>query len=204
MAFTRRTDNRNTEFNKLRAEITGLSKSSLYKYRIENKYFPVIGEGSIDSHIMFIGEAPGETEAKTGKPFCGRSGKLLDELLASIGMDRAKVYVTNLIKDRPQDNRDPSPDEITLYAPFLDRQIELIQPRIIATLGRHSMKYIFEKYGLELELAPVSKIHGKEFVGKTPYGTVTVVALYHPAVALYNGSMKSVLMEDFKILKKYI
>ncbi len=204
MAFTKRTDNRITEFNKIRAEITGLSKSSLYKYRTENKYFPVIGEGSIDSHIMFIGEAPGETEAKTGKPFCGRSGKLLDELLASIGMDRAKVYVTNLVKDRPQDNRDPSPDEIALYGPYLDRQIEIIQPKIIATLGRHSMKYIFEHYGLGSLLAPVSEIHGKEFNTRASYGTLTVVALYHPAVALYNGSMKPVLVEDFKVLKKYI
>lgn len=208
MSFTKRTDNRTVEFNKIRAEVTGLTKSSLYKYRTDNKYFPVIGEGSFDAHIMFIGEAPGKTEAETAKPFCGRSGKLLDELLASIGMDRTKVYVTNLVKDRPPENRDPSPEEIALYAPFLDRQIQIIQPSIIATLGRHSMKYIFEHYGVvngpKPKIPPVSEIHGREFVGRASYGKVTVVALYHPAAALYNGSMKPVLMEDFKVLKKYI
>ncbi len=192
------------ELEKIRDEILGLKESPLYAFRVKNNYFPVIGEGNHQSHIMFVGEAPGETEAKTAKPFCGRSGKLLDELLLSIKMDRTAVYVTNLVKDRPQDNRDPSPEEIALYGPFLERQIEIIKPRVIACLGRLSMKYIFEKYGLGAELRPISKIHGKEFKGTAPYGTVTVIALYHPAAALYNGGMKPVLIEDFKTLKKYI
>jgi len=191
------------ELKKIKDEILTLTKSPLYAYRIKNKYFPVIGEGSHDAHIMFVGEAPGENEAKTARPFCGRSGKLLDELLASIGMDRKSVYVTNVVKDRPEGNRDPLPEEIALYGVFLERQIEILQPKIIATLGRHSMKYIFEKYGLGTVLESVSKIHGREFVGEASYGPVTIVALYHPAVALYNGSMKPVLMEDFKILGKY-
>ncbi len=185
-------------------EISGLKGSPLYSYRVGNSYLPVIGEGSDASNLMFVGEAPGETEAKTGKPFCGRSGKLLDVLLASIGMDRNTVYITNLVKDRPQDNRDPSKEEIALYGPFLDRQIEIIKPKVIAALGRLSMKYLFEKFGLEEELQPISKIHGKEFKGKTSYGEVTIVALYHPAVALYNGSMKGELIKDFSCLKKYI
>lgn len=192
------------ELDTVQSDVLALKKSPLYAFRLENGYVPVIGEGDPASHIMFVGEAPGETEAKTGKPFCGRSGKLLDELLASIRMDRAAVYVTNLVKDRPQDNRDPSPQEIALYGPFLERQIEVIRPRVIACLGRLSMKYIFEKYGLEGELAPISKIHGKEFKAETSYGTVTVIALYHPAAALYNGGMKPVLIKDFKALKKYI
>jgi DNA polymerase len=192
------------KMRKISDEIVALKESPLYAYRTENEYFPVIGEGAADARIMFVGEAPGETEAKTGKPFCGRSGKLLDQLLASIKMDRSTVYVTNLVKDRPPENRDPQPDEIALYGPFLERQIEVMKPRVIATLGRHSMKYIFEKYGLSAELQPVSKIHGREFKGTTPWGDITVVALYHPAVALYNGSMKSVLLDDFKTLAKYI
>lgn len=198
--FAMKTD----DMRQIRDEILNLEESPLYEYRIQNKYSPVIGEGSHDAHLMFVGEAPGENEAKTARPFCGRSGKLLDEMLASIGMERAKVYITNLVKDRPPGNRDPEPAEIELYAPFLDRQIAIMRPRVIATLGRHSMKYIFEKYGLSAHLAPVSKIHGKEFKGVAPYGEVTVVALYHPAVALYNGGMKGQLMEDFQILKKYI
>lgn len=192
------------EMKRIRDELIALSSSPLYRYRTENRYFPVVGEGSHDAHIMFVGEAPGENEAKTARPFCGRSGKMLDELLASIGLDRASVYITNLVKDRPPENRDPSPEEIALYAPFLDRQIEIMQPRIIAVLGRHSMKYVFEHYGVASALAPISKIHGTVYTGQARYGPVTIVALYHPAVALYNGSMRPVLMNDFQVLKKYV
>jgi uracil-DNA glycosylase family 4 len=188
----------------IRDEVFALKDSPLYAYRTENKYFPVLGEGDHDSHIVFIGEAPGEKEAKSGRPFCGAAGRILDELLASIGMDRQKVYITNLVKDRPQDNRDPEPEEIALYGPFLKRQIDAIRPKVIVTLGRHSMKYVFEAYGLSSAFQPISKIHGKAFKGTASYGEVAVVALYHPAVALYNGSMKAALLEDFKPLKKYI
>lgn len=191
------------EMKQIRDELLGLTTSPLYTYRTENHYFPVIGEGSHDAHIMFVGEAPGETEAKTARPFCGRSGKLLDELLASIGLDRQSVYITNLVKDRPPGNRDPEPSEIALYAPYLDRQIDIIQPRVIGLLGRHSMKYIFEKFGLTSALLPISKMHGQVFSAQASYGPITVIAFYHPAVALYNGSMKGVLIEDFKALEKY-
>ncbi|HUD04341.1 MAG TPA: uracil-DNA glycosylase, partial [Candidatus Paceibacterota bacterium] len=174
-----------------------------YEYRTANNYFPVIGEGSHDAHIMFVGEAPGENEAKTAKPFCGRSGKVLDELLASIGLDRKTVYVTNLVKDRPPGNRDPELAEIDLYAPFLDRQINIIKPKVIALLGRHSMKYIFEHYGLKDALNTISKIHGTAYKGIAPYGDVTIIALYHPAATLYNGSLKGAALADFQVIKKY-
>lgn len=199
------TDNSKTEgLKKIRDEVFDLKQSPLYPYRVENKYFPVIGEGNHDAKIMFVGEAPGKNEAMTARPFCGASGKFLDELLSSIGVDRKSVYVTNLVKDRPPENRDPEPPEIALYGPFLDRQIEIIQPKVIATLGRHSMKYIFEKYGLSAALASVSKIHGNAYTGKASYGDVTVIALYHPAAALYNGSLRDVMKEDFKVIKKYL
>ncbi len=197
-------ENKTEELKKIKDEVLGLKDSPLYEYRTTNKYFPVIGEGSHDARIMFIGEAPGKNEAMTGKPFCGASGKFLDELLASISLERKSVYVTNLVKDRPPENRDPEPDEIALYGPFLERQIEIIQPKVIATLGRHSMKYIFEKYGLAEVLATISKIHGQAYTGKTSYGDVTIVALYHPAAALYNGSLRDVMKKDFKTLKKYM
>lgn len=184
-------------------EVLALEESPLYAYRTKNKYFPVIGEGSLDARIMFVGEAPGKNEAEKAKPFCGASGRILDELLASIGMDRAKIYVTSVVKDRPPENRDPSPKEIALYAPFLDRQIDIIQPRVIATLGRHAMEYFFNRFEISDSLAPISKIHGKRFRAVAPYGEVMLIALYHPAVALYNGSMKKELLKDFKILKKH-
>ena len=187
----------------IRDELLNFKKSPLYKYRTENKYFPVVGEGNHLARIIFIGEAPGENEAKTALPFCGRSGKLLDEMIESIGLKRADVYITNVVKDRPPENRDPEHSEIELYSPFLDRQLEIIEPKVIATLGRFSMDYIMKHLGLAHELRSISQMHGKEFLAMASYGTVTIVPLYHPAVALYNGGNKDMLLKDFQILKKY-
>lgn len=192
------------DMKKVRDELLAFQESPLYAYRTENKYFPVIGEGSHDAHIMFVGEAPGLNEAKQGRPFCGASGRFLDEMIASIGLKRADVYITNIVKDRPPENRDPTQDEIDAYARFLDRQIEIIQPRVIATLGRFSMSYIMRKFDLDLELEPISKIHGREFTAHASYGPISIVTLYHPASALYNGGMRGVHLADFEVLKKYV
>jgi DNA polymerase len=189
---------------KIRDELVIFTESPLYEYRTKNKFFPVIGEGNHDAHIMVIGEAPGKNEALTGRPFCGASGKFLDEMCRHIGLQRKDVYVTNIVKDRPEDNRDPSQREIDVYGPFLDRQLEIIQPKVIATLGRFSMVYIMEKLGLSGEIQPISALHGKVLHGKLPYGDVALVSLYHPAVALYNGSMRDVLKKDFESLKEFI
>jgi len=190
---------------KIKDEIVELKDSPLYANRVENKYFPVIGEGNHDAEIVFIGEAPGENEAKTGRPFCGRAGKVLDTLLESIGIDRKSVYVTNIVKDRPPGNRDPLPDEIKIYAPFMDRQIEIIKPKVIATLGRFSMQYVMSRYGLDFELDSISKIHGEVFDTKMPWGDeIKVVPLYHPAAAIYNQHLLDTLKEDFKVLKTLV
>jgi DNA polymerase len=185
----------------IKDEVVALKESPLYKFRIENKNLPVIGEGSHFAKIMFIGEAPGRNEAKTGRPFCGAAGKILDELLESAEIKREDVYVTNIVKDRPPQNRDPLPEEIEIYGPFLDRQIEIIQPKIIATLGRYSMYYIMPKFGLEFELEPISKNHGKVFNGEASYGPVKIAPLYHPAVAVYNSHTLDQLKKDFAVLK---
>lgn len=187
----------------IRDEVLDLKSSPLYAERVKNRVFPVIGEGSHDAAIMFIGEAPGKNEAASGRPFVGAAGRILDEMLASVGIDRKSVYITNIVKDRPPMNRDPFPDEIASYGPFLDRQIEIIQPAVIATLGRFSMDYIMRKFGLEGQLAGISKIHGQTFTAQTSYGHVTIIPLYHPAVAIYNQSSKDTLMQDFKVLEKY-
>ncbi|KKR45440.1 MAG: hypothetical protein A3G47_00695 [Candidatus Zambryskibacteria bacterium RIFCSPLOWO2_12_FULL_39_45] len=192
------------KMKEIRGELLDFKESPLYQYRVKNKYFPVVGEGNHMARIMFIGEAPGKNEAETARPFCGRSGKLLDEMLASINLNRKDVYVTNVVKDRPPDNRDPTVEEINLYAPFLDRQIEIIQPKVIATLGRFSMDYIMIRLGLASQLQSISNMHGKEFVAQASYGSVTIIPLYHPAVALYNGSNKETLLQDFQTLKKYL
>lgn len=192
---------RKEKMKKIKGELLGFKESSLYKYRVENKFFPVIGEGSYYAEIMFIGEAPGKNEAKTGKPFRGASGKMLDSLFESVGIKREDVYITNIVKDRPQNNRDPSAKEIEMYSPFLERQIDIIQPKIIATLGRFSMEYIMRKFGLENELEPIGKAHGKSYETSCSCGKIKIIPLYHPAVALYNGGMRGILLEDFKTLK---
>lgn len=191
------------KMKEIKDELLSFKESPLYEYREENKYFPVVGEGSHLANIMFIGEAPGKNEAETARPFCGRSGKILDEMLSSINLNRQDVYITNVVKDRPPENRDPTPLEIKLYSPFLDRQIDIIQPKVIATLGRFSMVYIMEKFGIK-EKYSIGEVHGKEFLGEWDYGKVSIVPLYHPAVALYNGKNKESLLKDFQILKKYI
>jgi DNA polymerase len=194
-------DDREEKLKQIKEEIVGLKESPLYQYRADNHYFPVIGEGNHRAEIMFIGEAPGMNEALKGKPFCGASGRILTELIESIGLKREDVYITNIVKDRPPENRDPLPEEIDLYSPYLDRQIEIIQPKTIATLGRFSMAYIMKKFGLENELKSISQIHGKIFTGNGSYGIIRIIPLYHPAVALYHGVDKEVLVKDIKNLK---
>ncbi len=191
------------QLRQIRDEVLALKESPLYAERIKNNVFPVIGEGSHDAKIMFVGEAPGKNEAATGKPFCGAAGKILDELLASVQLDRKDIYITNIVKDRPPFNRDPLPDEIEVYGPFLSRQIDIIQPAVIATLGRFSMDYIMREFGLMGELAPISRLHGQALTGTASYGPVMVIPLYHPAAAIYNQSLKDTLLQDFKILEKY-
>lgn len=188
---------------KIERELLNFKESPLYKYRKENNFVPVVGQGSFDARIVFIGEAPGKNEAMTGRPFCGASGKILDELLAHIKINRENVYITNVVKDRPENNRDPKPEEIELYAPFLNKQLEIIKPKVIATLGRFSMEYIMNKFGLEDKIKIISKIHGEKIKVKTPWGEIWVIPLYHPAVAVYNRNQLSLLKKDFEILTKY-
>ena len=202
-------ENHDNELRKIKDEVVALTSSPLYVYRAENKYFPVIGEGNHHAEIMFVGEAPGENEAKTGRPFCGRAGKVLDELLNSIEIERKDVYITNIVKDRPPKNRDPLPEEIEIYAPFLDRQIEIIKPKVVATLGRFSMAYVMNRYGLEWEVAPISVLHGKifDFIFPAKGGSAwggKLIPLYHPAAAIYNQHLLDTLKDDFQILKTVV
>ncbi len=198
------TQNNRTELlRKIKDEIVAGKHLPLYNERLKNNVFPVIGEGSYYAKIMFIGEAPGKNEAETGRPFCGAAGRILDQLLESINIPRKDVYVTNIVKDRPPMNRDPFPEEIEAYASYLDRQIEIIQPQVVATLGRFSMAYIMNRFNLGPQLESISRIHGQIFETETSYGLAKIIPLYHPAVAVYNGNMKEVLINDFKILTSF-
>ena len=184
----------------IRDEVLALPSSELVDFRKEHRSYPVIGEGNHDARVMFIGEAPGRNEAATGRPFCGAAGKILDELLAAIAVKREEVYVTNIVKDRPPGNRDPLPEEIALYAPLLMRQIDIIKPAVIATLGRFSMVYIMEEFGLSEYIEPISSAHGKVFKAKT----MTIIPLYHPAAAIYTQTLKEVQKADIQVLKELV
>lgn len=183
----------------IKEEVLDLKSSPLYQERIKTGSFPVIGEGSHEALVMFIGEAPGAREAKTGRPFCGSAGKILDECLEAIQLKREDVYITNILKDRPPGNRDPLEEEIEIYSPFLDRQIEIIKPKIIVTLGRFSAEYILKKYDLEKEIKPITALHGKPINAE-----IKILPLFHPAVAIYNRSKKDVIKDGFLVLKNML
>jgi DNA polymerase len=147
----------------------------------------VFGDGNPDADIVIIGEAPGKREDEQGTPFVGASGKFLAEMLVSINMRREQVYITNIVKYRPPNNRDPSTDEKAAFLPFLERQLDVIDPLLVVTLGRHSMSCFLP--GLQ-----ISEVHGEP----KRKGDRVFLPLYHPAAALYNGGLRQTLVEDFQ------
>lgn len=158
----------------------------------------VMGHGNPNARIIFIGEAPGKQEDLQGIPFVGAAGKLLDEMLASISLNRSDVYITNIVKYRPPNNRDPLPEEKKEFWPYLLREIKAIAPNVIVTLGRHSMGYF-------LPDKSITTIHGQLFRVRTnTTAEMQLIPLYHPAAALYNGSLKDTLFNDFKAIKNLI
>ena len=150
----------------------------------------VMGDGNADADIVFIGEAPGKNEDLQGKPFVGAAGKFLDEMLAAAGLQRSDVYITNIVKYRPPNNRDPLPEEKRQFWPYLMRQLEIIQPKAVLTLGRHSGGGFIA--GLR-----ISQDHGRPRRVRLHELEFVVIPLYHPAAALYNGSMRQTLIDDF-------
>ena len=183
----------------VKEEVINCKKCPLYKSRT----YPVIGEGNHLAKIFFVGEAPGFWEDKKGRPFCGAAGKILDELLDSAGLKRSEVYISNILKCRPPNNRDPMPEEIEKCSKYIERQIEAIKPEVICCLGRYSMKFLMEKFGFEKELLPISKIHGTIFRHKSKQKSPIIIPFYHPAVAVYNKKMKEILKRDFLALRKF-
>lgn len=150
----------------------------------------VMGDGNPNADIVFIGEAPGKNEDIQGKPFVGAAGKFLNTMLEAAGMERSDVYITNIVKYRPPNNRDPLPEEKAAFLPYLLRQIEIINPKVVITLGRHSMEYF-------LPNAKIGDIHGQSERVVIGDQTLLVMPLYHPAAALYNGSLRQALIDDF-------
>ena len=184
----------------IKNQVISCKKCPLYKTRT----FPVIGQGDHNADIMFIGEAPGKNEDLTGSPFCGRSGEILSELLEAVDLKREDVYICNILKCRPPNNRNPLPSEISSCVTYLDKQIEVINPKAICCLGNFATKYILNKFGLGDQVKGISQIRGVVFNVKGPNGKLKIIPLYHPAVAVYNANQKTTLIEDFKKVKKAI
>lgn len=189
------------KIEEIKKELSDFKESPLYKYRIDNNYLPVVGEGDLFAKVMFVGEAPGEKEAQTGKPFVGSAGKILDEVLKSVGIEKKEVYITNLVNDRPLRNRIPNIAEMKLYSPFLMRQIQIIKPRLIVTLGRLSTNFVLKEYNLKDKPDSMGKVHGKIFTVNSSYGKIFIIPMYHPASVLYQRDIKNILKEDMKTLK---
>ncbi len=153
----------------------------------------VFGTGNPESEIVFVGEAPGKSEDAQGEPFVGAAGKFLNEMLASIGLVREDIYITNIVKYRPPNNRDPTPEEIEAFVPYLRQQLQVIRPKLVVFLGRHAMNVFLP----ELR---ISQAHGKP----VKKGGQVYLPLFHPAAALYNGGMRDTLMADFALMPRIL
>ncbi len=181
--------------DELVAEVQVCRKCRLWKH-VRN---PVPGEGNLDASLMLIGEAPGNQEDIKGRPFVGSAGKLLSTLLSGIGLKREDVYISNIVKHRPPENREPKTDEIAACTPYLDRQIQIIKPKIITTLGKHSAKYILSMVGVEVK--GLAEVRGRIYTERLFGVPVRIIPTYHPAAVLYNPSYRSGLEEDFQKIK---
>jgi DNA polymerase len=179
-------------------EVHGCRLCALSEARLN----PVVGEGSLDSPVVFVGEGPGRKEDETGRPFVGSAGKLLDQLLAHVGLDRSEVYITNVVKCRPPGNRRPKSGEVRSCTPYLDEQLTIISPRVIAPMGNSAASHLLKMY--DLERASIGEIHGRSFNVEAQWGSVTVFPLYHPAAVLYNRELEAELKMDFEALSELL
>jgi uracil-DNA glycosylase family 4 len=187
------------ELEKLSLQIKICTKCPLHK----NRKNAVPGEGNWKNKIMLIGEAPGFNEDEQGRPFVGRAGKLLEEFLSYIGKRREDVFITNVVKCRPPNNRQPEEEEIKICTSlYLDKQIELIKPKLIVCLGNVSANYIFKKFGLKFE--SMNKQHGKVFSISNLFIQTKIIATYHPAAILRNQNLMPIAKADWEIIKEAI
>lgn len=181
---------------RLAAAIAECRRCSLWM----NTHHAVPGEGSHRASLMLIGEAPGKQEDLSGRPFVGRAGRLLEDLLSGIGLSRDDVFITNIVKHRPPGNRDPLPEEIRACSPYLGEQIRNVGPKVIVTLGRHSSRYILSF--LPVEFDRITEIRGGVYHGVIFGHSVSLIPTLHPAAALYNPGYREALEEDFRVIER--
>ena len=163
---------------------------------------PVMGEGNPDAKVVFVGEAPGRREDETGRPFMGAAGQLLERLLTSVGLRREDVYIANIVKCRPPNNRPPTPREIEACSQHLERQLEIIGPRVIAPMGNTAIGWMTNRFGLKS--VRISVMHGHEIEAEAPWGRVVLFPLYHPAAALYTKELEKIMEKDFAALGRLL
>ncbi len=187
--------NKEEKLKEIAERIKNCRKCDLWKYRKN----PVPGEGNPNAKVMFIGEAPGRNEDEQGRPFVGKAGKLLTEIIEFWGFKREDVYITNVLKCRPPNNRDPRDDEIAACSPYLDEQIKVINPKVIVCVGRFAMRWVFQKYGIPL--TTITSASGETFEVNTLFGKKYIMVIYHPAAALWRGDMKEKLWDSARKLK---
>lgn len=187
------------EIEEVAEEVRRCIKCPLHQFRKN----AVPGEGNSKATIMFVGEAPGYYEDVQGRPFVGAAGKLLTELIENVlGLPRPSVFITNVVKCRPPENRDPRPDEIDACSSYLDRQIRLIKPKIVVTLGRHSTGYLLGKAGMKIR--GITEVRGKIFSLFLFESLLNIMPTLHPAAALYNPQLKAQIEEDFRRIKNFV
>lgn len=193
-------NNRAGFLEKLESEVENCRRCSLYKTRTN----VVFGAGPANAELMIISEAPGFNEDQRGVPFVGAAGELLNKLLKMAGLKREELYICNILKCRPVtsnlENRPPRSEEIEACTPYLDRQIEIVKPKLIVTLGRYAASYILSKLGYSFR--SMAGVHGKIFRGRLFNNAVTVIPTYHPAAALYNPKYKDAVEEDFRVVRR--
>lgn len=182
-------------------EIANCKRCRLWSSRTK----PVPGWGNVYADVMLIGEAPGYNEDLEGKPFVGAAGKLLDKLLEVAGLKRDEVFITNILKCRPPNNRDPLPDEVDACTPYLDRQVATIGPKLLVCLGKHSANYVLLKCGVKARFrGGISTVRGQVFKAKFEGLDLLIIPTYHPAAGLYNPKLKEVLTNDFILIGRVV
>lgn len=188
----------NEKMEKIKEAVFSCQKCELYKTK--KKY--VFGDGNAKAKVIFIGEAPGANEDEQGIPFVGKAGKIFDELLRSIDVQRESIYIANILKCRPPQNRNPQLNEIEACTPYLKAQIDLINPVVICPMGNFAVKFILhDLYHVVDKVDGISKIHGQMYSFNNIWGKLYLIPLYHPAVATYNAEMKDILIKDIQRLK---
>jgi DNA polymerase len=187
--------NKTEGMERLRDDLKNCSRCDLCKYSTNH----VIGEGNLNSKTVFIGEAPGKDEDIKGKPFVGSAGKILNKMLEKTGISRKRIYITNLVKCRPPNNRKPLKNELNACSTHIERELEIIKPKIIAPMGNTAIRNILRKYGLKP--LKIGEIHGKIFREKAKWGEILIMPLYHPAASLYNNNLLALIEEDLRQLE---